>query len=193
MDHGRLHQAPARLRTPRLELRFPQLEDAALLMDSVNASLGNLGFIRWAQQALDLERAQRACQRDVQQVAAGECLVYLAFEQPGAAFVGSIDLHSVDFENARCQIGYVGDLRRAGQGLMREAALAVMALGFGIGLERIEAWCDVGNTRSVHFAQALGMQREGVLRAVERDAHGRLCDQVLLSRLRTDAVPRERV
>jgi [ribosomal protein S5]-alanine N-acetyltransferase len=75
--------------------------------------------------------------------------------------------------------GCVGDVRRAGQGLMREAAPAVIELCFSLGLQRIEAMSDARNTRALRFAQALGMQYEGLLRRHERDPQGALCDMAL--------------
>ena len=186
MDRSTLQAAPALLLTPRLELVKPQAQHAAAVMESVNASLAGLGFIRWAQQPFDDDSARRFCERDAEQVAAGECLIYFAFERDSGRFVGNLDLHSFDFAVPRCQIGYVGDARLAGRGLMREAALAMIALAFGLGVERIEAWCDWRNERSIHFAQTLGLRFEGLMRSVERDAQGQLCDQALLARLRSD-------
>jgi RimJ/RimL family protein N-acetyltransferase len=188
MDRNTLQSAPESLFTPRLQLVKPQARHAAAVMESVNASLTGLGFIRWAQQAFDDDDARRFCERDAEQVAAGECLIYFAFERDSGRFVGNLDLHSFDFSVPRCQIGYVGDTRLAGRGLMREAAQAMIALAFGLGVERVEAWCDWRNERSIHFAQTLGLRFEGLMRSVERDAQGRLCDQALLARLRGDPV-----
>ncbi len=76
-------------------------------------------------------------------------------------------------------MGHVGDQRRAGQGLMREATLAVIALCCQLGFERIKAMSDARNARALHFAETLGLQREGLLRRHERDGHGQLYDMVL--------------
>jgi RimJ/RimL family protein N-acetyltransferase len=175
--------------TARLRLEWPRAEHAPAVRDSVNASLESLRFIRWGQQPFDDEAARRFCEADAERVAAGECLIYFAFERTSGRFVGNLDLHTFDFDVPRCQIGYVGDTRLAGQGLMREAALALVDLAFRLGVERVEAWCDARNLRSIHFAQTLGLHYEGVLRSVERDPQGALCDQVLLARLRGDAAP----
>ena len=98
--------------------------------------------------------------------------------------IGRIDLHSFDFDAPRCEIGYVGDPRVSGRGCLREATLAVLDLGFALGLARIEAFSDVRNQRAVKFALDLGFEREGVVRHRERDPQGELCSQVLLARLR---------
>ena len=133
--------------------------------------------------------ANRFCANDAELVARGECLIYFAFERSSGAFVGNVDLHSFVFSVPRGEIGYVGDSRRAGSGLMFEAATAVMKLGFELGLERIEAICDARNLRSIAFAEMLGMTREGRLRAHDRDPRGELFDDVVLAMLRGDPRP----
>lgn len=182
-------RAPREFDSPRLRLETPRAAHAEAVRESVNASLDALRFIRWAQQPFDAADAQRFCEADAEQVARGDCLIFFAFERSSGRFVGNIDLHTFDFSVPRCQIGYVGDARLAGRGLMREASLAVITLAFELGFERVEAWCDLRNERSIHFAQTLGLAYEGLMRGVERDAQGALCDQVLLARLRGDRPP----
>ena len=190
MDIHTLLSAPAQYTSARLRLEKPRPEHAAAVMESTNASLAALRYITWGKQAFDPERALRFCQHDAELVAAGECLIYFAFEQASGAFVGNLDLHSFDYDVPRCEIGYVGDVRRAGSGLMFEAATAVLKLGFDLGLQRIEAICDARNLRSIAFAEMLGMSREGLLRAHDRDPQGELCDDVVLAMLRDDPWPR---
>lgn len=183
-----LSAAPRQLRTARLVLEAPRVEHAQALADFLNASLPLWPFISWARFPRDLEWAQQFCVRGLKYIDDGENLIFNAFEPTSGACVGRIDLHSFDFEAPRCEIGYVGDPRVAGQGLMREAVLAVVALGFEIGLERIEAFSDVRNQRAVDFALGMGFLREGLVRHRERDPQGELCEQVLLARLRGQSV-----
>jgi RimJ/RimL family protein N-acetyltransferase len=187
-----VERAPRRFETPRLRLEWPRAEHAAAVRDSINASLGALRFVKWGQRPFDDEDARRFCEADAARVLEGQCLIYFAFERDSGRFVGNLDLHTFDFDVPRCQIGYVGDLRLAGRGLMHEAASAVAELAFKLGFERVEAWCDLRNSRSIHFAQTLGLQYEGLMRGVERDVQGQLCDQVLLARLRNDDPPPSR-
>jgi len=189
MDIKSLLGAPKQFSTERLRLEHPRPEHAAAVMESTNASLAELRYINWGGAAFDAERALRFCANDAELVARGECLIYFAFERSSGAFVGNVDLHSFVFSVPRGEIGYVGDSRRAGSGLMFEAATAVMKLGFELGLERIEAICDARNLRSIAFAEMLGMTREGRLRAHDRDPRGELFDDVVLAMLRGDPRP----
>jgi len=189
MDRRDLLRAQRELLTQHLRLESPRPEHARSVLESVNVSLPGLRFVEWAQQTVDHVWADAFSQRGAHFVAKGEALIFYAFDRNDGTFVGIVDLHSFDFSVPCCQIGYVGDARRAGRGLMREAALAVIDLGFALGLRRVEAWCDVRNARSIRFAECLAMQREGVRRSTERDAQGSLCDPLVLSRVRPGSEP----
>ena len=182
-----LRAAPRTLATPRVRLESPNADaHAAAFADGVAASMAALGYVAWGLVARDLAWAQRFCEDDARSVAAGEDLVFHVLEIADGGWVGRIDLHSIDFVAARGEIGYVGDVRRAGRGLMREAARAVIALAFELGFERVEAMSDARNARALHFAETLGLRREGVLRRHERDLQGEPCDMVLYAALAID-------
>jgi len=181
-----LKTAPNTLLTPRLRLEAPRADHAAAFADGVAASMSVLTYTVWGLRPRDVEWARRFCEDDARSAAAGEDLSFHAFEiadGAGGGWVGRLDVHTIDFASLRGELGYVGNLRCAGRGLMREAALAVIELCFRLGFERIEAMSDARNTRALHFADTLGMQREGLLRRHERDPQGQLCDMVLFAAL----------
>ncbi|TDP63379.1 hypothetical protein DES47_105384 [Roseateles toxinivorans] len=188
VDSEDLIRAPRRLETPRLVLESPRVEHAAAFNESLAASSSSLGFIGWGRHAGDLAWAEDFCARGAGFVARGEDLIFHVFMRDGGAYVGRIDLHSFDFDAPRCEIGYVGDLRLRGQGLMREAVKAVLDLGFGLGLVRIHAHCDALNTRSIAFIQGLGFVQEGVMRFYARNPQGELNDEVVLAFYNAPAV-----
>jgi RimJ/RimL family protein N-acetyltransferase len=179
-----LTRAPALLQTPRLRLEAPCPAHAAAFAEGVAASRAALGFVAWGLQPRDEAWALRFCEDDARSRAAGLDLAFHVFSLDGGAWVGRVDVHSIDFAAARGEIGYVGDVRQAGRGLMREAVRAVIGLCFDLGFERIEAMSDARNARALHFADSLGLlQREGVLRRHERDLQGLPCDMVLWAAL----------
>ena len=214
LNKDTLRTAPRELRTARLLLQAPRREHAPALADFFNASLPDWPFIGWPKFFRDPVWAEQFCVRGLQYIEEGENLIFNVFEVKAKAkakaqdsavadadgnadadadadadaragvCIGRIDLHSFDFDAPRCEIGYVGDPRVSGRGCLREATLAVLDLGFALGLARIEAFSDVRNQRAVKFALDLGFEREGVVRHRERDPQGELCSQVLLARLR---------
>ncbi len=182
MDRTHLIQAPRKLRTQRLVLHAPRPEFAALFVESLNTSLPGLGYIGWGQHGQTLEWAERFMAGGLAYVEEGDCLIFYAFDAASGSYVGRVDLHSWDFDTPRCEVGYVGDVRMQGCGLMREAVLACVQLAFELGVARVQALSEAGNQRALRFAEtALGFTREGVLRNFERDAQGRLGEQVMFA------------
>ena len=173
--------APRTLTSARLRLASPCPEHAAPFVDSLVRSLPSLRYIGWGQVARDLAWAERFCDREARMVEAGECLIFNAFRADDGAYAGRVDLHTIDFEAPRCEVGYVGEITLSGQGLMREAVLAVMAMAFSIGFARVHALSDARNERALRFAESLGMRREGLLRHYERDPQGGLADMAMFA------------
>lgn len=181
MDRSDLKRAPERIGTNRLRLEAPDLAHAAAFVESINVLLPALGFIAWTREPRDLAWGEGFMRSGRKFVDEGDCLIYYVFEKASADYVGRIDLHTFDFDAPRAELGYVGDVRRAGRGLMREAVLAVVDAGFELGLARIHALSDARNLRALHFAQTLGFQREGALRHWERATDGTLGEQVMFA------------
>ncbi|QBO35220.1 N-acetyltransferase [Periweissella cryptocerci] len=76
--------------------------------------------------------------------------------------VGTIDLR-LDDNNRSAEIGYVLNQAYWGQGIMPEAANAIVQLGFEkLNLVRIHAEHDVLNPKSGRVMIKIGMQREGI-------------------------------
>ncbi len=182
MDRSALVEAPRELRTTRLMLHAPRPEFAQAFVESLNRSLPGLAYIGWGQHVQTLAWAQTFMVNGLRMVEQGECLIFYAFESSSGRYAGRIDLHSWDFDAPRCEVGYVGDARISGQGLMREAVLACVQLAFSLGAARVQALSELPNTQALRFAEvALGFNREGVLRHYERDAQGRLGSQVMFA------------
>jgi RimJ/RimL family protein N-acetyltransferase len=181
-----------------LVLRAPQapwVDDiAAVFVESLNLSLPGLHFISWGQQPRNIEWAQGFVASSRGQIERGEYLAFFAFEHDSGTawgrYVGRVDLHNWCFDTPRCEVGYVGDVRTAGLGLMREAVLACVDLAFKLGAVRVQALSEAANRRALRFAEhALGFTREAVLHHYERDAQGNLGDQVMFAAYKVQSPP----
>lgn len=176
-----LRAVPRRLEGQRVWLETPCAGHAEAFAAGVLESMPALLYVAWSQAQVDQNWARSFCESDARCTAAGEDLAFHVFAHEDGGWVGRIDVHTIDLDAGRGEMGYVGHSRRAGRGLMREAALRVIDTCFLHGFQRIEAMSDARNQRALHFAQTLGMQREGVLRRHERDPQGALCDMVLFA------------
>ena len=152
------------LETPRLRLRALGPEDAA----GVLQVLGDDEVTRYHSMPTltTLEEAHAALAQLQRRYQAEESLRW-AIEVAGRpGLIGTVGLLHVSAEHRRGELGY--ELARAwwGQGVMTEAARAVVTYAFErLGLHRIEAGVLVGNDRSVRVLQKLGFHEEGTLRA----------------------------
>jgi RimJ/RimL family protein N-acetyltransferase len=182
-----LSAAPRRLEAPRVALEVPRPDHAAAFSAGVLASMPALLYVDWRARTPDW--AERFCADDARCFDEGRDLAWHVFARDDGGWVGRIDVHTISRADHRGEIGYVGHAARSGQGLMREAALAVLQACWALGFQRIEAMSDARNARALRFAQGLGLQHEGVLRRHERDPQGRWCDVVILAALNPGAPP----
>src|SRR5687768_4299093 len=103
-----------------------------------------------------------------------------------AKFIGTCGFVDWSPYHSRAEIGYAMSRKYWGQGLMTEAAVAVIAFGFrNMQLNRVEARCRIDNIGSARVMEKSGMTYEGILRE-HMYAKGRYDDLKIYSILRRD-------
>ena len=151
--------APTELRTARLRLRQPRLEDVdaylAIESDPEYAFYG-------ARLSIDREGMQRGLARIIAAPWHQHPEFAIVFE---GQVVGRVVL-TVDREHATAVLGYGVARSCWGLGIASEAARAVVDYSFeAFGLAKVWARVDPRNVASVRVLEKLGMQREGLLRS----------------------------
>lgn len=87
--------------------------------------------------------------------------------------VGTVGIDVFQPQLSSAQLGYWIRSDLAGQGLMKEAAKAVVDFAFeDLGLHRLELHASPHNVASVKVAESLGFRREGLARENARSATG---------------------
>ncbi|MFD3270089.1 GNAT family N-acetyltransferase [Paenibacillus dendritiformis] len=107
-------------------------------------------------------------------------------EMESNEIIGSCGYNSIDFENAKAEIGY--DIAKAfwGRGYASEAICSLLDYAFSsLKLNRIEAKVEPENVNSVKVLQKLNFTFEGTLRQYEQ-VNGKFNDLNMYSKLRTD-------
>jgi len=100
--------------------------------------------------------------------------------------IGTCGFHNLNNSAKRGELGYELDYGFWGRGLMRKALCPVLDYGFNImRFERIEAFINPDNDRSVALLKKLRFVEEGVLRDYAATPRG-LVDQRCLSLLKRD-------
>ncbi len=156
------HAAPERLETARLRLARDAVEDAEAVLTAALASHAELTrWQTWLVPGYDLAEARRGQRRAREYWDAGDSFQWRMWWRASAAprheLVGSIDLHTIDWDDRTAELGYWLDTRYVGRGLAREAGQAVVAAAFELlGFAELAVRCHPDNARSLATARGLG-------------------------------------
>jgi RimJ/RimL family protein N-acetyltransferase len=167
------------LRAGGVILRFPTLDDVDAILpaftDPEMREAGNLP-------AFDRE-ALRASVDDLPTLAArGRLLALAAVDSDSDDVLGGATLHHLDDERKIVEIGYFVLPHARRRGIATTIARLLAQHAFSLGIERVAAYVNVGNTASERVVERAGFTREGVVRSMPKP-DGRRIDKTLFSLL----------
>ena len=114
--------------------------------------------------------------------AMGRLLALAALDAETGQVVGGGTLHHLDAERAIVEIGYFVLPHARGRGVATTIARLLAEHAFSLGIERVAAYVNVGNTASERVLERAGFTREGVVRSLPVP-DGRRVDKTLFSLL----------
>jgi [ribosomal protein S5]-alanine N-acetyltransferase len=93
-----------------------------------------------------------------------DCACFLVRHESCGGLVGFVNINNIIRGALQGGfLGYAAFASHAGRGLLTQGLRAVIAVAFGeLGLHRLEADIQPGNTRSINMAKRLGFAREGL-------------------------------
>lgn len=154
------------LRTRRLLLRDPRPGDAPQAFERWAGDAMVLRYLGWRPHG-DAAATRRMLEWDsARWLKRSACTWMVVHGDDGP--VGMVQLVAQSFEAPvfHWRLGYLLARAHQGRGLMREAVAAVLDHALALPqVWRVDALCDVDNVPSVRLLQALGLEREGLLRA----------------------------
>ena len=152
-------------RTPRLILRRIRPEDAMQL--HVNCS-SDAKVARYLRRSATLDPMKtKALVADWAERYEIDDFFLWAVEFEGLV-IGTVNLHDICRAEKRCEIGFSIGSKWWKQGIMTEAAGAVVRRALGeLGFERVIGWCAAENAASARVMEKIGMTREAVRRAAQ--------------------------
>lgn len=151
------------LTTPRLRLRCPELDDAAIMFEN----LTHPEAARFGGKAppATVEATREKLEKVLATIRAGEGISWALVDIETGAYLGSAGLWRWDKPHFRAELGYEIAARVWGRGLMPEAVAPILAFGFQrMDLHSIEAKVHPANTASIRVVEKLGFQREALFR-----------------------------
>ncbi|HEX5356280.1 MAG TPA: GNAT family protein [Aquabacterium sp.] len=162
---------PRLIDTPRLQLRDMRAGDAQDVFDRYASDPAVLRFLGWTRHET-VEDTRQRISFDIYRWLKGSAWVWgltmkAAHPQAGRVF-GQIELVPMSFpsdEAHHLRLGYLMAPSHWGQGLMAEAAHAVLDAAFAQPrVWRVDALCDVDNQASAAMLARIGLAREGCMR-----------------------------
>ena len=167
------------LRAGDVILRFPTLDDVdGILPAFTDPELREAGNLP----AFDREALAASIQDLPLLAARGRLLALAAVDANSAEVVGGATLHHLDDERKLVEIGYFVLPHARRRGIATAIARLLAEHAFSLGIERVAAYVNVGNTASERVVERAGFTREGVVRSMPKP-DGRRIDKVLFSLL----------
>lgn len=175
----RLSVPPEGIRSGDVVLRFPALDDVdAILPAFVDPELREAGNLP----AFDREALVASLDEMPVLAEMGRLLALAALDAETGDVVGGGTLHHLDTERAILEIGYFVLPHARGRGVGTTIARLLAEHAFSLGIERVAAYVNVGNTASERVLERAGFTREGVVRSLPVP-DGRRVDKTLFSLL----------
>ncbi|KEK24610.1 GNAT family N-acetyltransferase [Bacillus gaemokensis] len=172
------------LQTKRLILRKMQASDSASLFaiwsDPEVTKFMNINSFTDESQAVEMIEILDKLSLE------NRAIRYSIIELESNKIIGSCGYNSLDFKNAKAEIGY--DISKAfwGKGYAPEAILALIDYAFStLGFNRIEAKAEPENINSIKVLQKLNFTFEGTMRMCEKSKE-KFIDLSIYSKLMTD-------
>jgi RimJ/RimL family protein N-acetyltransferase len=170
---------PEGLRSGDVILRFPSLDDVdGILPAFADAELreaGNLPAFGNEELVASIEELPLLADR-------GRLLALAALDAETGEVIGGGTLHHLDSERKIVEIGYFVLPHARGRGVATAIARMLAEHAFSLGIARVAAYVNVGNTASERVVERAGFTREGVVRSMPKP-DGRRVDKTLFSLL----------
>src|SRR4051794_37495874 len=172
------------IRGPQLLLRYATAADAAELF-ALGADPEVVRYFSWGPYTRH-EEAAEFIERLDRERATGEKVELLIVERGSGRPIGLTGLSEFARRDRRAFVGTWLGRKYWGTGANRESKALILRLAFEVlGLQRVSAYANPENARSVAALEKIGFRQEGVLRNWHQH-HGELLDVAIFGMLRKD-------
>lgn len=156
---------PEEIKGPRITLRKHAISQAATMFQYVDQDRARLGqFLPWVKFTKGVDDERDYIEMTHRQWEDFRMFDYGIFLNDDDLYMGNIGVHTISWENFRCELGYwiLGGFE--GQGYVSEAVRTLENVLFTTGFYRIEIHCSGLNKRSSAVAERCGYKFEARLR-----------------------------
>lgn len=184
-----LMDLPMLIRTPRLILTPPQINEGKIVNDAIRESFKELNrFMPWAKEIPSIEESEifvrSAAANWILKKNEEPYLPLFMFDKETEEFIGATGYHHYDWVLGSIEIGYWIRTSYAGKGLMTEAINALTRYAFReLSMRRVSITCDINNIRSKSIPEKLGYHLESIVKSNRFDMNSNISDTLVYVRL----------
>lgn len=151
------------IRLNRVTLKARNLDQAEDLFQLIHQSREHLKpWMPWEESTKTAEDTLNYLKTAVEWWQKRTVFDFSIYENSSQKIIGSFGLHSINWPNRSCALGYWLGAEAVGHGYITEIALALEELILGLSLHRVVITCDRKNTKSQLVAKRLGYRFESL-------------------------------
>ena len=139
-------------------------------------------YLLWVDKTNSLDDCVSASKMFTDEWANGKIFAYSLILKATNRLIGSIDLHNIDNDNYKAEIGYWLAQQENGKGLMSRAVKLIEKTAFELGFHRIELEIQKDNLSSIRVAEHNNYKFEGT----HKDAlykYGQFYDKLVFAKI----------
>jgi len=176
---------PEEIETDRLTIRVAKPGDGAVFNKAIVSSLSDLEtWLAWVTPAPTLEQSEDACRKAYGRFLLNEDLMAFFFLKETNELIGGSGLHDADWGKRHFEIGYWGNTKFGGQGLISEGVKALAGYALNeLNAARVFLTTDEKNIKSWKLAERAGFEYEGTLRNDRFGIDGKLRNTKVYSKI----------
>lgn len=178
---------PEEIISGRIALHKHRLDLAPTMFKYVARDRERLAkFLPWAPLIREIEDEQTYILSTHEKWEQGKMIDYGLFRLEDNMYMGNVGVHTIDWSNEHCELGYwiLGDFE--GKGFISESVKALEKVCFELGFNRIEIRCDSSNARSASVPKKNGYNLEGHFREHAKNQNGIFHDTLVFAKIKKD-------
>lgn len=145
---------PREIETERLILRARDVNQARDMFTMINSSREHLRpWMPWEEQTKSVDDSKDYLALAMTWWEAGKNFDFSVYLKKTGEMIGSFGLHTIDWDNRSCHIGFWMGAKHQGQGYVSEALRQGEQVALQLGFHRLILTCDARNERSAAVAR----------------------------------------
>lgn len=184
---------PMPIKTPRMLLRIPQVNDAIPLNKAIVESFHELHqYMLWAKTIPSIDESKQWIKTITKNTYLNniDTLPIFMFDALTNEFIGATGYNTINWNVPCLELGYWIKTSCSGKGFATEAVNALTQYAFTqLNVKRIAITCDPTNIRSKKIPARLGYCIEGIMKYNNITATGQIRDTLIFARYNLNSLP----